>query len=158
MTVSHSSSRRSLSSLCLTSLNDKFIIRSFLLPIKSIKSIMKHEYCATCKNVRVTKKGCYCATCLHKADPKDPAAKLTWLIKNGLSTGWYEFMVFEWIQGLFDGVDLGKYCNNLLICWLCHLNHGVGERYNRSRLMNAMVRSSVSLRAPPVGPIPHKSL
>ena len=28
----------------------------------------------------------------------------------GLSVGRYEFMVFVWIHGLFDGVDLGKYC------------------------------------------------
>jgi hypothetical protein len=40
------------------------------------------RYCITCKNVSVQKKGCYCATCLHNADPEDPAAKFTQLVKN----------------------------------------------------------------------------
>ncbi len=71
----------------------------------------------------------------------------------GLSTGRYEFMVFVWIQGLFDGVDLGKYCDNILKCWLCHVDHGVREWHIRAGLMNAMVRSSVPIRTPPVGPI-----
>ncbi len=75
-----------------------------------------------------------------------------WVL-NGLSTGRYEFMVFVWIQGLFDGADLGKYCDNILICWLCHVDHAVRERHNRAGLMNAMVRSSVPIRATPVGPI-----
>ncbi len=40
----------------------------------------KRYYCITCKNVRVKKMWCFCATCFHKADPKHPRAKLTWLI------------------------------------------------------------------------------
>ena len=32
----------------------------------------------------------------------------------GLSVRRYEFMVFVWIHGSFDGVDLGEYCRNLL--------------------------------------------
>ena len=34
--------------------------------------------------------------------------------ENGISVGRYEFMVFVWINGSFDGVDLGEYCINLL--------------------------------------------
>ncbi len=87
-----------------------------------------------------------------KLDTRSKKGGTFWfLMLIGLSTGRYEFMVFVWIQGSFDGVDLSKYCDNILICWLCHVDHGVRERHNRAVLMNVMVRSSVPIRTPAIG-------
>ena len=47
--------------------------------------------------------------------------------QSGFPAGRHEFMVFVWIHGLFDGVDLGEYHELSGKIWLGHVGHGVGE-------------------------------
>jgi hypothetical protein len=73
--------------------------------------------------------------------------------EGGLSVGRYEFMVFVWIHGFFDGVDNGE--NRIFPgkfdYAMCHVGHGIGEWDNRAVPMNTMVCWSVSLCTSPIG-------